>query len=115
MGSFKECVEQINRKINNFINDFDKLENRVSCCEVYASIETGDAKKWEQVLRLIKNQLPQPYPDERRINRMYRKQEQDNKEEKKVLLDVDKNKNDSDKYFGTFAPIIQRIEDLDPE
>jgi hypothetical protein len=55
MGSFKECVEQINRKINNFINDFDKLENRVSCCEVYASIETGDAKKWEQVLRLIKN------------------------------------------------------------
>jgi hypothetical protein len=46
---------------------------------------------------------------------MFRKQEQDNKEEKKVLLDVDKNKNDLDKYFGTFSPIIQRIEDLDPE
>jgi hypothetical protein len=46
---------------------------------------------------------------------MFRKQEQDNKEEKKVLLDVDKNKNDLDKYFGTFSPIIQRIDDLDPE
>ena len=46
---------------------------------------------------------------------MFRKQEQDNKEEKKVLLDVEKNKNDLDKYFGTFSPIIQRIEDLDPE
>jgi len=46
---------------------------------------------------------------------MFRKQEQDNKEEKKVLLDVDKNKNDLDKYFGAFSPIIQRIEDLDPE
>jgi hypothetical protein len=55
MGSFKECVEQVNRKIDNFIYDFDKLEERVNCCEVYASIETGDAKKWEQVLRLIKN------------------------------------------------------------
>ena len=55
MGSFKECVEQINRKIDNFIYDFDKLEDRVNCCEVYASIETGDTKKWEQVLRLIKN------------------------------------------------------------
>ena len=47
MGSFKEAVEHVNRKIDNFILEFDKLEDWVNCCEVYASIETGDAKKWE--------------------------------------------------------------------
>ena len=42
----------------------DTLANRISLCEVYAQIEAGDYEKWVNVLQFIKNQLPNPFPDQ---------------------------------------------------
>ena len=42
LGPFRETIEMTNQRISNFMLEVEELAERVSLCEVYAQIESGD-------------------------------------------------------------------------
>ena len=46
----KDSIKMTNERIWSVVSEMDTLANRISLCEVYAQIETGDYEKWVNVI-----------------------------------------------------------------